>query len=626
MLDSDAEDETLAAPASAPSVPVTSPGAAPERYHARGEIGRGGMGSVESWSDPHIGREVAAKILLRDGPGYRERFLHEARTQGALAHPAIVPVYDLSFLPDGRPFFTMQRVQGVNLAAILQARAASTEVGARYSLRKLLEALARIALAVDFAHQRGVVHRDLKPANLMLGDYGEVYVLDWGIARRGGVPSASGTSEETLTDTQQEPGLTAQGTLLGTPGYMSPEQARGITDLDARSDVYALGCVLFEILAGGTLHTGARVSELLLSTLAATTERSPARRASDTQVPPELDALCLAATDPDRELRLSSARELAEGIERFLEGDRDEEARAAAAERHAERAEVLSQIALGGPQAHAAATTSDAEEARRHALYEVGRAMAFAPQHEGATRTLVALLTEPPSTLPAEVQSELDDIVREHVRVGGRTGAVAYGIAALSFAILLATGMIRWDTGAWLPVVLFAGAAITSHVFSTLRRPDTRHAVVMLCVSTLAITSLSTVFSPFFGVPTAICVNTMLFVLSNEKSIRPYVVPAGALGVLLPIAGELMGLTPPSYRIVDGTIVLLPRFMEFTEVSVVALVISFVVITIIAALALGPFRDDLDREQRRSRLLAWQLRQFVPSAKTSGEPPEPPPR
>lgn len=582
----------------------------PERYSARGEIGRGGMGTVEAWHDPHIGREVAAKILLDDDPRHRERFLREARTQGGLDHPAVVPVHDLAWMPDGRPFFTMQRVRGVTLFSILAGRAQGTELSQRFSTRKLLEALARIALAVDYAHQRGVIHRDLKPANLMLGEFGEVYVLDWGIARTRTQVGDAETSSPSIGTPSAAVGMTAEGSLLGTPGYMSPEQARGGGEVDLRSDVYALGCVLFEILTASTLHVGSRVTDLLVSTLSESTERSPATRSPGTDVAPELDQLCLSATHFDREQRLPTMRALADAIERYLEGDRDQAARALAADGHAARASEHAGLALA---------SSASEDARREALYEVGRALALAPEHPEATATLVALLTEPPAALPSEVQGELDDLVSEHVRVGGRIGAVAYGVSALVFALLLGLGVIRWETGAWLPVLLFGAAGAVSFVFSRLPRPTTNHSLAMLVLSTLAITSLSTVFSPFLGVPTAVCVNTMLFVLSNERRIRGPVVAFGALGVVLPFVGEWMGITPPSFRIDDGAVVLLPRFMQFTELSVAVMLFSFVLTTALGALALGPFRDDLDREQRRSRLLSWQLRQFVPRARLRGD-------
>ena len=386
--------------------------------------------------------------------------------------------------------------------SILAGRAQGTELSQRFCTRKLLEALARIALAVDYAHQRGVIHRDLKPANLMLGEFGEVFVLDWGIARTTAIvsdePSTSGEAPAV--------GMTAEGSLLGTPGYMSPEQARGGggQTVHARSDVYALGCVLFEILTTSALHLGARVTVLLVSTLTETTERSPAQRSPGTDVAPELDQLCLAATHFDREERLPTMRALADAIERYLEGDRDQAARALAADGHASRAAEQAKVAL--------AESRPGEDARRQALYDVGRALALSPEHPQATATLVALLTEPPAALPEEVQGELDDLVSEHVRVGGRIGAVAYGRSTLIFALLLGLGVIRWASGAWLPVLLFGAAGIIA---------------------------------------------VMLF--------------------------------------------------------------SFVLTTALGALALGPFRDDLDREQRGSRLLSWQLRQFVPRARLRGD-------
>ncbi len=590
-----------------------------DRYEVGEEIGRGGMGAVFRWSDPHIGRDVAAKVLLVDDDNARARFFHEARTQGRLAHPAIVPVYDLAALPDGSPFFTMQRVQGRTLQTLL-----ANPEGSRFSTRKLLEALARIALAVDFAHARGVMHRDLKPANLMLGDFGEVYVLDWGIARliavgAGiGAPSESGAEDAALGDG----GLTASGTLLGTPGYMATEQARGdLGSLDARTDVYALGCVLFEILTGEPLHRGARAVELLMSTLGKT-ERSPMLRAPSRDIPPELDALVSAATHPDREERLPSARALAEGIERYLEGDRDTTLRTQAAQQHARRAARLSDLALGKGAAKAKAPPSpmEIEDARKSALLEVSRAVALRPDHPLALATLVALLTEPPKRLPEEVRLELEELQRAHVRVGGRLGALAYGSCFALLALLGLSGLMPLDGPGLASVVLFGIAAITSYGFSRASRSSVSQSMVMLLLSTLALASLAALFGPFIGTPTAICANTMIFVVSNDRRMRGAVLACGALGSLLPITLELAHLVPPSFRLEGGNLVLLPRAIPFEPAAMVALVVVFLSAVVIASLALAPFRDDLDRAQERSRVLAWQLRQFVPRGK--GDPTE----
>src|SRR5688572_17485566 len=159
------------------------------RYELGRQIGEGGMGTVVLCSDRAIGRRVAMKLVrgTASGPAKLEddaRFLREARIQGQLEHPSIVPVYDVGRNDAGAAFFTMKRVGGVTLAEVIaRLRAHDPEFVERFTLRRLLEAMGRVCLAIQFAHERGVLHRDLKPANVMLGEVGEVYVLDWGIAR-----------------------------------------------------------------------------------------------------------------------------------------------------------------------------------------------------------------------------------------------------------------------------------------------------------------------------------------------------------------------------------------------------------------------------------------------------------
>src|SRR5262249_34851822 len=207
-------------------------------------------GEVLLSRDARIGRDVAMKIVrVREGapPDHQARFLREARVQGQLEHPAIVPVYDLGRDPDGRAFCTMKRVNGATPEESLDRRAAGeADAAARYGRRKLLAAFVQVGLAVDYAHSRGVVHRDLKPANIMLGDFGEVYVLDWGLARVSGEEERGAGAAATVEGSGAI--QTEFGAVLGTPGYMAPEQARGGRDVDARADVYALGSMLFEIL------------------------------------------------------------------------------------------------------------------------------------------------------------------------------------------------------------------------------------------------------------------------------------------------------------------------------------------------------------------------------------------
>jgi len=215
------------------------------RYELREEIGRGGMGVVYRAHDRELRRDVALKVL-RAGPDAADlaRRLHrEARVLAALEHPGIVPVHDVGALADGPAFYVMKLVRGRRLDEWAAGSPTSTE---------RLRAFERICETVAFAHAHGVVHRDLKPGNVMLGAFGEVLVMDWGVAKV--LADAKAGSAATAVDA----GETAAGTVLGTPGYMAPEQAAGdARAIDARTDVYALGGVLHFLLAGSPPTAGA---------------------------------------------------------------------------------------------------------------------------------------------------------------------------------------------------------------------------------------------------------------------------------------------------------------------------------------------------------------------------------
>ena len=263
-------------PASAPE-PVVQPGSAEmpvprdrsSRLQLLGEIAHGGMGAVLKGRDTDLGRDLAVKVLLdrhRDRPEMVRRFVEEAQIGGQLQHPGVVPVYELGQFADQRPYFAMKLVKGRTLAALLAERVVA--VG---DLPRFLSIFESICQTVAYAHARGVIHRDLKPSNVMVGAFGEVQVMDWGLAKvlpQGGVAEDQDAGKvehhETVIATARSGGdgsdLSQAGSVMGTPAYMAPEQARGEIDvIDERADAFALGSILCEILTGDPAFTGPTV-------------------------------------------------------------------------------------------------------------------------------------------------------------------------------------------------------------------------------------------------------------------------------------------------------------------------------------------------------------------------------
>jgi eukaryotic-like serine/threonine-protein kinase len=565
-----------------------------KRYRMLDLLGAGGMGEVQLCRDGHVGRDVAMKRVRSGGEA---RFLREARVQGQLEHPSIVPVYDLGRDPSGRVFFTMKRVRGHTLKQIL--------ADGKQSQRKLLTAFSSVCLAVDFAHASGVVHRDLKPANVMLGDFGEVYLLDWGLAKLASVPDEPLGDEPTVSREAAAPAATINGSVLGTPGYMAPEQARGeIDSVDARSDVFALGAILFEILAG---------EPLVVRDVSATTDTGnvakpdgpiDARisvRCPDRDCPPELEAVCLRACEASREARLSSARALYEALERYLDGDRDLALRQSLAERHL--ADAAAALALEG--------AGDAA-ARQRALSEVGRALAFDPENRGATALLMRLLTDPPRELPPDAAAESLERARRAMQEGARLTAFFFigWFALLPLAMLM--GVHRW---------LFLGATSLSYLAGALacvylwRRPPRNASFgwpgFLLLFSVLFCTAL--LFGPFLIVPSLAVSFVTGAAMIRNFSARHWFLVVVCLGVVAPFALEVAGLLPLSAAYVDGTVVLLPRATAFPPALTPAfLLASSLVVIVTAGLQSFKIRDRLTQAQKQLELYAWQLRQLAP--------------
>jgi serine/threonine-protein kinase len=247
------------------------PGERGERYQLFGEIARGGMGAILKGRDPDLGRDLAVKVLLeghRGKPELVRRFVEEAQIGGQLQHPGIVPVYELGTFADRRPYFTMKLVKGRTLAALLHARNSPQD-----ELPRFLDIFEQVCQTVAYAHARGVIHRDLKPANVMVGSFGEVQVMDWGLAK---VLKEGGVADERPAPPEPEASVirtvrsksdvddSQPGSVLGTPAYMAPEQAGGhVEDVDRRADVFSLGSILCEVLTGQAPYTGRTAAEVL---------------------------------------------------------------------------------------------------------------------------------------------------------------------------------------------------------------------------------------------------------------------------------------------------------------------------------------------------------------------------
>jgi formylglycine-generating enzyme required for sulfatase activity len=328
-----------------PQTPPSTPPLRAGRYVVQGELARGGIGTVHRGRDQELGREVAIKFLHeqhRRRENVLQRFVEEAQIGGQLQHPGIVPVYELGVAGE-RPFIAMKFVRGETLASRLEARASLTD--GRHAILTIFESICQ---AIAYAHARGVLHRDLKPSNVMIGSFGEVQVVDWGLSkvlgRGSGVDAEARSAEDTIETIRTADGGTRSldGSILGTPAYMPPEQASGdLGRMDQRSDVFALGAILCEILTGAPPYTGSTTAETLLAATRARLEDAT-ERLDRCEAGPDLVRLAHACLAPDPADRPADASVVAKAIREHLASaeHRAQEARIEAA-RATERARAL---------------------------------------------------------------------------------------------------------------------------------------------------------------------------------------------------------------------------------------------------------------------------------------------
>lgn len=314
------------------------------RYRTRSLLGEGGVGQVLAARDREIGRRVALKTLrsqLDSHPRLLRKFLIEARVTAQLEHPNIVPVYDMGITDEGTPFYTMRIVNQQSLAAVLR----QPQLRSEWSLARLLGAFVQVSRALGYAHSRGVLHGDIKPENILLGDFGEVYLADWGLTKVAPHSPVRTTRHESSApppeSIQPVEGTGSMSSLLsqlrfdkgderpsrpgGTPGYVAPEVAYGDwSKIDHRADLFALGVVLFEILAERRPFEGRDATDVILNTV---TKEPPRPRELNPSCPLLLEDLCLELLEKERESRPDSADHVAERVESYMEGAKEKERR-----------------------------------------------------------------------------------------------------------------------------------------------------------------------------------------------------------------------------------------------------------------------------------------------------------
>ncbi|HEY5923692.1 MAG TPA: serine/threonine-protein kinase [Kofleriaceae bacterium] len=536
------------------------------RYELGDQLGRGGMGEVVVAHDVQIGREVAIKRLRHHEPSAQmmSRFLREARIQGRLEHPSIPPVYELAHDEQERPFFAMRKLEGVTLAETLR------EVQPRFTRQRLLRAFVDVCNAIELAHSRGIVHADLKPGNILLGTHGEVYVIDWGIARELGAPPPP--------------------TAMGTPGYMAPEQLRATT-IDGRADVYSLGCLLFEVLTRRSLHPR---GDAVASTLRGIEIEDP-------ELPPELAEVCRRATRVERSDRLSSAREIGDAVQCYLDGDRDLARRRELAREHL-------------ATAHDALAAGDDDTHRSAAMREAGLALALDPELPGAAELVGRIMLETPRTTPAEVVHEVAEREQQEGRSLNKVSGFIGILHLLALPMFIALGIrdVAYLTAYTVLCLMMIGSCA---IHAVMQRDRWWNMLLFLsgCVGMTAL--FARMFTPFIVAPGAGAVAIMTFAFDPRSRSRlvTALMTVATIGAVLGVyLAEVLGIVSPTTIRYDDHVVLRSPLEGIEGFPALETACGFVALLMLVA-SVGS--HVIMREARRSRdqlhVHAWHLRQLI---------------
>ncbi|MDD9935714.1 MAG: protein kinase [Myxococcales bacterium] len=571
------------------------------RYADVGWLGRGGMGEVRLCLDRRTERDVAVKRI--DGAmrndRVRARFLREARIQAQLDHPTIVPVYDIGVDDEGIEYFTMKRADGETLDAIIERlHEGDPEAHARYTLPVRLGILRQVCQGVEYAHERGIVHRDLKPENVIVGALGEVYVIDWGIAKvTHGAPAGTSTSLF----------RTGGGYMLGTPGYLAPEQCIDAESVDVRADVYALGAILFELLALEPLHEADTVDGLLESTMRGYADARISARRPDLTIAPELERACVLATKTEPEERLATVSQLVAIVSAYLEGDRDLALRRSLAEGHSDAAsDALSQLLAGD---------GASEELRAEALREAGHALALDPESRAAVAVITRVMATPPPRIPSDAAAAIAHEELTSENAVSRYGIWSYlGVVAPLLAILASVRVHNWPAIAIMTVPIVTAVALL-RVRATSRR-FAPSAVYILAGVLIAIASTSMLFGPYVIMPALLAVFATNSIGSVDQVMsRPLAWVAICLvTAAAPMALQAWGLLPVGFTITAPGQILIEHRITDASPATIHLTLIFTTFAAIVAPMSFNFYNAVQLRETRAKLIVqmWHLRQLAP--------------
>ncbi|MBA2545030.1 MAG: serine/threonine protein kinase, partial [Deltaproteobacteria bacterium] len=478
----------------------------------------------------------------------------------------------------GRPYFSMKRLAGNTLTRVL-------EVATR---QRLMRAFADVCRAVDFAHSRGIVHRDLKPANIILGEFGEVYVIDWGVARVLGDASGLVTAD---IDTME--GSAPANQTLGTPGYMAPEQIAD-PDVNRPADIYALGAILFEILAGEPLHP---IDNALESTRAHTLSTSPAARRPERAIPPELDALCSVMLSKKAGVR-PNARFCADRVEEYLDGDRD----------------VARRRTMANEMVWAARASLDSGR-RPEAMRTASRALALDPQAEGAAELVTMLMLDPPKTPPEELREALRNSDAVYISHHARGAIPGYVLISLFLPLIVLNGVLDWTV---VLGILAASLAMAFAAWQLVRKPNRSFAwmVAYAIGNSLLLVLLGRLGGAFAFVPALVSYITASVITYPAFLERRWVlIGVMVTGLLVPFGLEISDVMERTWELRTDGILIRGAAMDLTGASalitIIAVSVAIVVMAGIQYAKLGVANRDA---QHRLVTLAWHLRQLLPAA------------